>query len=323
MKTRFPAQHLSSSCAAAKRNDVSILEMKPRYFPLLFLLLTTPLFANDAAMNDGNLGPIPLGWTSGLESIIQMKEEHLDIHFGIKESKVKVRFTFVSHKKNGVAKQKLGFPNMSRTESEFFPVGPIENLVTKVNGKVVESPLFEGYYEEKIDDNGKITYEERPKPADPDVPFYSRDDMVRRYAWYILDLEFPPGEEVIVEREYTCPSGTSAMSYSFFIYETRTGGAWRGDIEKLTAKVTFDDSVRRDLIGFEPKDGWVLSEDGESALLEWSNFEPRTDDDRQYFMITSIDLERVEKQHAESPDLPSVEEVIATWRKEFQPEKAE
>ena len=277
--------------------------------PLLFAFAlgftTAAGFANDAAMNDGSNGPEPLGWRSGQESIIQMKSEHLDIHFGVETTKVKVAFNFVSHKKSGPAKQKLGFPNASRSYQEGDISGPIENLITRVNGKEVKSELVEGYYRYTVNEDGSEEYTRIEDSAEESD----------KYAWYVIEVEFPPGEEVVVEREYTCPSGGSTNWDAFFIYETRTGGAWKGKIEKLTAEVTFDESVRTDLILLEPKDGWTWAEDRSQASLHWDAFEPRDEQDRQWISITTLDIPLIEKIHKEAPDLISnVDDYIASWK---------
>lgn len=281
-------------------------------FAALLLGLTHSLAtANDAAMNDGSSGPEPVGWRSGAESIIQMKSEHIAVHFGVKRSQVTAQFTFLSHKKSGPAKQKLGFPDYSRSELDGDIAGPIENLVTKVNGQVVPSKLEEGYFEEIIKEDGSIFYESRPKPAAGD-----EYGPVRKYAWYIIEVEFPVGEEVLVERSYELPSGASSMNESFFIYETRTGAAWRGDIEQLTAEVTFAPDVRTDLILFEPQDEWTWNSDKTKATLVWKDFEPREDEGRQYFEVITLDLERVAAMHKEGPkDFPDVETAVTNWKK--------
>lgn len=282
--------------------------MKPTWilFPFALLFFSLPVFSNDAAMNDGAGGPEPLGWRSGEESIIQMKSEHLDIHFGVKETKVKVAFTFLSHKESGPARQKLGFPNASRSYQEGDISGPIENLVTRVNGKVAESELVEGFYRYTVNDDGSEEYKKVEEGADES----------ERYAWYVIDLEFPVGKEVIVEREYSCPSGGSTNWDSFFIYETRTGGAWKGKIEKLTADVTFDKSVRNDLILLEPRDGWTWSTDRSKVSLTWDAFEPRTEEDRQWISVTTLNIPLLHEIHRDAPDLvPSVGDYIENWKK--------
>ena len=281
---------------------------------LAFLLVPIGLgstLANDAAINDGATGPEPVGWRAGAESIIQMKSENLDIHFGLDTSKVHATFRFVSHKKSGGATQKLGFPDYSRSEREGSVMGPITNMVTKVNGKVVPSELSEGYYREKISDDGSIQYEkaEKPKPDPNVIP------EVRRFAWHIIEVKFPPGEEVVVERIYETPSGISAGGESFMLYETRTGGAWRGEIEKLTAEVTLDAAIDPGLIVLEPREGWEISEDKRTLSLEWNNFEPRTDNDRQYFTVTTLDTRKFEQRHKDFPEeYPSLEKFISDWK---------
>lgn len=112
--------------------------------------------ANDTAINDGANGPEPLGLRSGEESIIQMKSEYLTVRFGIKQTSVVARFHFLSHKTTGPAKQKLGFPDASRSGVDNNVSGPISNLVTKVNGQVVPSEFVQGYYEEVRGADGSV-----------------------------------------------------------------------------------------------------------------------------------------------------------------------
>ncbi|MAS91780.1 MAG: hypothetical protein CMO55_01185 [Verrucomicrobiales bacterium] len=287
---------------------VKILSMKSHLLIILFLLfgITCFVIPNDAAMNDGSQGPEPLGWRSGEESIIQMKSEHLDIHFGVETTKVKVAFTFISHKKSGPALQKLGFPDASRSYQEGDVSGPIKNLITRVNGKEVKSELVEGHYHYKINEDGSEEYEKVEEGADES----------ERHAWYVIDVEFPVGEEVIVEREYSCPSGGSTNWDSFFIYETRTGGAWKGKIEKLTADVTFDKTVRPDLVMLEPEEGWEWSDDKSKVSLTWGPFEPRTEENRQWISITTLNIPLLEQIHEDAPDLvPTVEGYVENWKK--------
>lgn len=285
--------------------------MKPQHFLFVYLTaLVFPALANDSALNDGAEGPEPIGWRPGVESIVQMKAEHLDIHFGTEMTHVTARFTFLSHKKSGPARQKLGFPIAARSETDGDISGPIENLVTRVNGKEVPSELVEGYFEAIVKPDGSIFYQKHEAPA-PNPG----DGLIRKHAWYVIEVDFPVGKEVVVEREYDCPTGGDTSLNAFFIYETRTGGAWKGVIETLTAEVTFDDSVRTDLVAFHPRNGWNWSSDRSRATLTWENFEPRTEENRTYFEISTLDLKRVEEIHKENPDdFPGPEEWIKGWK---------
>ncbi len=286
--------------------------MKSRFVLISTIILNgfVASHANDAAINDGAEGPEPIGWRSGTESIIQMKSEHLAIHFGVKKTKVIAQFTFLSHKKGGSAIQKLGFPNASRSELEGDIIGPIENLVSRVNGRTVEAELVEGYYKEIVKPDGSIFREKVDKPKDGN---YS--ESIRKHAWYVIEVEFPEGEEVVIEREYDCPTGIDTSMNAFFIYETRTGGAWKDEIEKLTAEVTFDSDVYMEYVSFNPKDNWTWSKDRTKASLIWENFEPRTDEERRYFEISVLDMDQIKKLVKENPvDFPSVDEWIAGWK---------
>jgi hypothetical protein len=277
---------------------------------LLLIFLPALVAANDAAMNDGAHGPEPIGWRSGQESIVQMKSEDLKIHFGTRQTHVLATFTFLSHKKGGAATQKLGFPDASRSELEGDVIGPIRNLTTRVNGKKVKSQLVEGYYREIVKPDGSVFYEKRDQPSGEDS-----FGLTRKYAWHVIEVTFPEGQEVTVEREYDCPTGIDTSMNAFFVYETRTGGAWRDKIERLTTRVTFDENVRTDLIAFTPRNGWTRSEDRTSAQLVWNNFEPREEENRTFFEISTLDLQRIKEIRKENPeDFPDVEEWIRGWK---------
>jgi len=243
--------------------------MKSRF--LVLALMAQMAVANDTAMHEGASGPEPVGWTSGRESIIQMKEEEITVKFSKGRSKVHVKFVFVSHKKGGDACQTLGFPDLSRAEHEGDLIGPLEKLVTKVNGKAVPSKLVEGYYafEEK---NGIVTRKQVKKGEG------------QKFAWHTISVVFPPGKEVVVERVYETPNGMTAGGPEFFTYETRTGGNWRGKIESLKASVEIDEGVDLKQITLQPKGEWVWK-NKQVAELRWKNFEPRTNEKRQWFSV--------------------------------------
>lgn len=278
--------------------------------PAILTLIPFIALANDAAMNDGAAGPEPIGWRSGEESIVQMKREALDIRFGTETTHVVAKFTFLSHKKGGPATQKLGFPDDSRSELDGDVIGPIENLVTRVDGEVVDSELVEGWYRQIVKPDGSVFYEQAAQPSTEDA-----DPLVRKYAWHVVEVVFPEGREVVVERTYDCPSGIDTSMNAFFHYETRTGGAWRGEIEELVAAVSFDDTVRTDLVSFDPRDGWSWDRDRTTATLVWKHFEPRTDEGRQYFSVNALDLGRLrELIETNEGDIPPLEAWIRGWK---------
>ena len=282
-------------------------------FALAVLLFGSPALANDTAINDGASGPEPVGWRAGAESIIQMKNEHISVHFGQESSRVTAKFTFVSHKSSGPATQKLGFPDMSRSDTEGDVIGPIENLKTYVDGKLVESELVVGYFRETFRDDAAF-YERAEKPAEEDA-----FGPVRRFAWHIIEATFPPGEEVVVERHYEAPTGKNTTFESLFVYETRTGGAWRGEIERLTADVTFEPGIDPGLVILQPRDGWVWDPDRTRATLTWTNFEPRTDRERQYFEVITPDVETITKLHKEHPeDFLPLDKWVENWKKMYE-----
>lgn len=249
---------------------------------------TLTLSANDTAMHPGDSGPEPVGWFSGEESIVQMVNEHIEVKFGKKHADVVVKFTFRSHKKEGNAKQLLGFPDEFHTPGRDWDTsGPLKNMKTFVNGKKVKSKLLTGLL--FIDfDRGKravtLSKESENSEAGP-------------AAWHVVEVDFPPGEDVVVERHYRANLGATAGGPNFFAYTTFTGGNWRGKIEKMTAdihlvdKLTADDvAIRRytDGLGSHKLAGTT----GDAKRISdthlqivWENFEPRDDPSKHGFSI--------------------------------------
>jgi hypothetical protein len=242
---------------------------------ILFGIAITPLAANDASMNLGAHGPEPVGEFQGGESVVRMVSEKIEITFGKTETHVHCSFVFRSSKTGADAVQVLGFPDFL-TESD---TGTIHSMISRVDGKEVPSKKQRGWQDLGT---SKCHLGSSTEGAAAD--------------FYTITVTFPPDRDVIVEREYVATNGRSVMGDTFFSYTTRTGGAWKGSIEKAEFHVTLD--------------GWKLDdlafEDGEQKLdprmqrkygspnlsewkvdapnklsLVWKNFEPAVHQTRQ------------------------------------------
>jgi hypothetical protein len=279
--------------------------VRPLLAALCLLAVATPALANDTALHPGSFGPEPVGGgLKGPESVIAMKAEHLTIRFGREATDVTVRFTFRNSLPKATARQLLGFPDIAAAQAEskrrdpggdapwYYPqsdvTGPMERLVTLVNGKPVPTKLQYGFVKEQAG---------AWRPATP------KDGHLM--AWHVVWVSFPSGKDVTVERRYRVKNGLNASGVTFFEYVTYTGGVWKGDIGQLTADVTLSDGLTvDDLIwkgrklpkgldsyptGFHTRpdrSGWqVLSP---TALrLTWRDFEPYLGSDRGGFVLSA------------------------------------
>lgn len=248
----------------------------------VFLTSAWQVLANDTAMHEGANGPEPLGWRSGGdgESVIAMREEMIIVHFGIKRSHVRAQFTMVCSKKGSDARQTLGFPDLARSwyGMDSAVSGPIEELATRVNGKLVEAGFQSARYETTYDEDGSILERRPARDASGDV-----------FAWHSIEVTFPPGRPVLIEREYDVPNGATAGLGSFFVYETMTGSNWDGPIGRLVAVVDFAEDVDLERIRLSPRQGWILDKATRTAELVWRNFEPRDEPERRSFRILLLD----------------------------------
>ena len=140
-------------------------------------------------MNEGAYGPEPVGDTSGAESVIAMTSETIDIGFGREYTDVVARFTFRSSKKDGVARQLVGFPDMGAAVEESARrspkgedswvneenvVGPLEKLKTYVDSRPVKSEMKFGY--------GKLGEFDSPEPWW--TPATPKDGTLM--AWHVM-----------------------------------------------------------------------------------------------------------------------------------------
>lgn len=196
---------------------------------LLLLALITPALANDTAINSGGHGPAPLGEFQGEESVIRMVSEKIEIRMGKTESKVSCRFTFRSSKQEGDAKQRVGFPDLLELESD---TGTISKLETFVDGKPIEAKKVRGWF----DSSEWGT----PRSGLGEPPANVLRDEIQFADYFVVDLIFPPGKDVIVERRYTADNGGDAMGSTGFSYTTHTGAVWKDTIGEAEFRVILD-----------------------------------------------------------------------------------
>lgn len=251
-----------------------------------FLFIASCALANDTAIHDGGDGPAPIGDRRGPESVIRMVREHLDISFGKEETAVRATFVFLNTKPDAPARQTVGFPDGtamaaagSYNGADF--TGPIKNLVTLVDGRERESRQLRGWvnHRDGIDE-----------PAPPGV----KGEFER--IWHAIDVEFPVGKEVVIERRYRVPNGNSvaAAPEVFFEYTTATGGVWKGTIGEMIADVTLKDGLTVDGLlwnrasgpGVSPaREHWRIQAPTKMQLI-WKDFEPRTEPNHRSFRIS-------------------------------------
>ena len=251
---------------------------------LALLFIASCAFANDTAVQDGRDGPAPLGDHRGTESVIRMVREHLGISFGSKKTKVHATFVFLNTKRDAPARQTVGFPDHTAMaklpDADGDLSGPIENLVTLVDGKEQTSRQLRAWVRES---NG---IEERANP---------REKGAFERIWHAIDVIFPVGKEVVIERLYQVPNGSSVASDPevTFHYSTATGGVWQGTIGEMIADVTLADGLTVDALlwngslgaGMSPKrEQWHVQSPTRMQLV-WKDFEPGTEPNHRGFKI--------------------------------------
>ena len=251
---------------------------------IAFFLFVSCALANDTALHDGNDGPAPIGDRRGPESVIRMVREHLDITFGKEKTAVRATFVFLNSKPDAPAHQTVGFPDRTAMASEgTFDgdfSGPLEDLVTLVDGRERKSRKLRAWVLER---DG---FDEPAKPGEKGA--FER-------IWHAIDVEFPVGKEVVIERRYQVRNGSSIASNpeSFFEYTTATGGVWKGTIGEMIADVTLGDGLTIDDLlwkgslgaGVSPSREQWRSESPTKMQLVWKDFEPRTEPDHRGFRI--------------------------------------
>jgi hypothetical protein len=271
-----------------------------------FFAATLRLSANDTALNEGGYGPQPVGGLHGPESIVRMKSEELQISFGRKWTEVRAKFVFQNTKKNGPAVQIVGFPDLGAAQLEarrrdpkgdkIFAIeqetplsGVLHGMRTFVNGKEQKSTLRCGWVKE-VDEI--------------DAPVEKPDKDSGLMAWHALEVTFPPGQDVTVERHYRTETGQQVYGIHIFYYTTATGGVWQGTIGRLQADVTLKDGLKVSDLAWRGgqlpriqsyesstvtkpnRKHWQILSPTQLRLV-WEDFEPRTEKDRRGFEIVT------------------------------------
>ncbi|MDB6079074.1 MAG: hypothetical protein JWO82_2821 [Akkermansiaceae bacterium] len=245
---------------------------------ILLLAFILPVHGNDTAINAGGFGPAPLGEFEGDESVIRMVSETIDVHFAKKESQVHCRFTFRSGKKSGDAKQVVGFPDLLHTDSD---TGEISKLETFIDGEKVEAKKERGWF---------VTADyATPRSGLGDPPKEYPADQIQRADFFVVEVNFPPDKDVIVERKYTCASGGDVMGTATFYYTTHTGAVWKGNIGQADFHITLDGFTVDDLafedgrqkIPSRSQTTWCMPNRAEWTVVSptelkmtWKDFEP-------------------------------------------------
>ncbi|MEP6672890.1 MAG: hypothetical protein ABJF10_27250 [Chthoniobacter sp.] len=278
----------------------------PAFLAATLFLGTLRLSANDTALNEGGYGPSPVGGLRGPESVVRMQSEELHIAFGKKWTEVDAKFVFRNTKKDAPAVQIVGFPDIGAAQIEarrrdpkgekIFAIeqetplsGVLHGMRTRVNGVEQKSKLRYGWVKE-IDEI--------------DTPVEKPDKTTGLMAWHALEVTFPPGQDVTVERHYRTESGSQVYGIHFYYYTTATGGVWQGTIGRLQADVTLKDGLKIDdlawhgaklprlqsyegsLVTKPNRKEWQILSPTQMRLV-WENFEPRTEKNRRGFEVVT------------------------------------
>jgi hypothetical protein len=270
----------------------------------VFIVATTAA-ANDTSLHEGRWGPEPIGGTDGPESPVRMVKEELRVEFGKKTTEVEAKFTFRNTQSATPVTQVVGFPDIGAAEKEQLrrdrekdpkadfegvnSTGPLLAMKTFVNGKPLHSELR----------YGAIALDKNQFP----MPYRNQEgETTRLMAWHALEVTFPPGEDVTVDRHYRVKNGWQIYDVAFFNYTTATGGVWHGTIGQLTADVYLQEGLTvEDLAwadGALPKvqgkgsekmspaarDAWRVISPSHLRLV-WKDFEPRTETEHRGFTI--------------------------------------
>lgn len=263
----------------------------------IFLACASLAVANDTAVNAGGHAPQPLGEFKGDESVIRMVSEKIDITFGKNESKVHCRFVFRSTKKEGDAKQKLGFPDFILDGGD---QGSITAMKTLVDGKEVAAKKELGWFTDN--DMPRAGLGEMPQPGLQHA----------KVEYHTVDVVFPAGRDVIVERIYTVSNGGSVEGNTTFSYTTFTGAIWQGSIGRAEFNLTLD-GWKIDDLAFEDgpqkrdprqqavfcspnKQAWTI-ESPTKLKMVWENFEPAVHQTRRGISLTTWAIDRTKEEN--------------------------
>lgn len=269
-----------------------------RFLPIasLALVAVSPAKANDGAMHDGSRGPEPLEKT---ESPVRMVSEHIEVDFGAEHSRVHCTFRFRNTQTDAPVTQLLGFPDegaaIQSAAQHGWPLmdptlSPIIRMRTAVNHRPVKSKLR--------------VVEVAPGEEGGHFAFWDAHHQHGVSAWYTLEVKFPVGRDVIVERVYTVKNGWTMPGVDYFHYTTETGGAWKGTIGRLQADVSLRDGLTVNKMvwpgamvhgsKFEAGDFHVSTpdrsqwqvRDARHLRLVWHDFEPRTEAGHRGFTVS-------------------------------------
>ena len=250
-------------------------------------------------------------------SPVRMQSEELHIAFGKKWTADHARFVFRNTRSSKPIVQTVGFPDIGAAQLEarrrdpkgekIFAIeqetpisGVLHDMRTFVDGKERKSKLRYGWVKEI---NGI------------DTPVQKYDEHTGLMGWHALEVTFPPGEDVVVERRYRTetggqvtempsPQNRNRYGINLFYYTTATGGVWQGTIGSLVTDVTLQDGWTVDDLAWRggklppiqnypdskltkpDRDDWqILSPT--HLRFTWKNFEPRTEKDRRGFEIVT------------------------------------
>jgi hypothetical protein len=248
-------------------------------------LMALSALADDTELNEGQFGPEPIGGgIVGVESVVRMESEHLDLAIGKQFASVVARFVF----RNSLAvpaKQLVGFPDVGAAQVEadkhlntrggvaayMGPIsGPLLDVHTRVGAVEVASPVRFGYVVSDKTGFGWVA----STPAKGAL-----------MAWHAMWVTFPPGKPLVIERRYHTAIGNNVLGQHLFDYVVATGGAWKGTIGELVADVTLLDGLTSKDLSWgevpyarktEParKEWQTLTPT--HLRLTWRDFEPRT-----------------------------------------------
>lgn len=279
-------------------------------FTLLVLLTGTwRLSANDTALNEGAYGPAPVGGLHGPESVIRMQSEELHISFGKKWTDVDAKFVFRNTKKDAPAVQIVGFPDIGAAQVEARRRDPKGEKIFAIEQETPLTGVLHGMrtFVNGVEKKSKLRFGWVKEVGEIDTPVEKPDKDTGLMAWHALEVTFPPGQDVTIERRYRTASGSQVYGIHFFYYTTATGGVWQGTIGHLQADVDLKDGLKVEDLAWR---GGKLPriQSGEGALvtqpnrkewqilsptqlrLVWDNFEPRTEKNRRgFFIVTKAD----------------------------------
>jgi len=208
-------------------------------------------------------------------------------------------FRFRNTQTDAPVTQLLGFPDEGAAIDHAVKCGwplldptlsPIIRMRTAVNDRPVKSKLH--------------IVEIAPGEEGGHFAFWDAHHQHGVSAWYTLEVRFPVGRDVIVERFYTVENGWTMPGVKYFHYTTETGGAWKGTIGRLQADVTLLDGLKASQLvwpgttvresKFDEKDSattrparakWQVR-GAHHLRLVWNDFEPRNEPEHRGFTVS-------------------------------------